>query len=144
MKIFLQNTFNGLIPIRDDDFEKKSNLKIGEIYCADIKLLRNYEFHKKYFALINCAWEYQNEKTQSHFKNNIEAFRKTIEIASGNYEPVYSIKRKEWLEVPKSISFESMKENEFSELYENVRNIIFSIFLKAISEEEFEKNLINF
>ena len=61
MKIKLLNTSVGLKPLYDEDFEEKKKLKIGEVYEATIKRPRNLSFHRKYFGLINLAWEYQNE-----------------------------------------------------------------------------------
>lgn len=144
MKLNLQNTARGLVPLYDDDYEEKKKLKIGEIYSAEIKLIRNYDFLRKYFALLNCAWEYQNEKVQEHFHNSKENFRKTVQIAAGYCETYYSISRKDWIEESKSISFEKMKEEEFAELYNRVKDVLFMHFLKHISEEEFMRNLANF
>lgn len=144
MDILLQNTLHGLIPMYDSDFDEKKKLKIGELYKCKIVKMRNYEHHKKYFALLNCAWEYQNEATCKHFKNTFELFRKTVEIAAGYCDLIYSIERKEWIETPKSISFDKMDQLEFNELYNAVKDVLFTIFLKNISEEEFMKNLIGF
>lgn len=144
MKINLLNTADGLKPCNDNDYENKKRLKIGTIYTVDIKVARNYEFHKKFFALINCAWEYQNEKVQKHFKNNIENFRKTVQVTAGHCNVEYSIKRKEWVETSKSISFDNMDNLEFESLYNSVKDVLFAIFLKDITEEEFNKNLIHF
>lgn len=144
MILFCTNTARGLVPNYDEDFDKKKKLKIGQVYQVDVKQARNYELHKKYFALINCAWEYQNERVVEHFKNSIELFRKSVEIAAGHSDTIYSIARKEWIEQPKSISFAKMNEFEFQELYESVRNVLFTIFLKDIREEEFMQNLVNF
>ena len=77
MKIKLLNTSVGLKPLYDEDFEEKKKLKIGEVYEATIKRPRNLSFHRKYFGLINLAWEYQNEIAVEHFKHSIELFRKT-------------------------------------------------------------------
>lgn len=143
MKLNLQNTARGLVPCYDDDFESKKKLKIGEIYTVEIRLARNYEFHKKYFALINCAWEYLTEKQQEFIKSR-EGFRKTLQIAAGWSETYYSISRKEWLEESKSISFEAMSGDEFETLYNGVKEVLFTTFLRNIREEEFTKNLINF
>lgn len=88
MKIKLLNTPSGLKPMYDEDYEEKKKLKIGEVYEATIKRPRNLSFHKKYFALINLAWEYQNERAVEHFKHNIELFRKTIEVAAGWCDPI--------------------------------------------------------
>lgn len=144
MQLFLQNTARGLIPVYDADFDEKKKLKIGQVYRCEIKLARNYELHKKYFALINCAWNYLNEKQTAFFKESVDSFRKAIEIAAGHYEMIYSISRKEWLEIPKSISFSKMGEFEFREHYDSVKRVLFNTFLKEISEEEFNRNLVNF
>mgnify|MGYP004701357753 CR=1 FL=1 len=144
MKLLLKNTTTGLIPLYDADYDQKRKLKIGEVYQVEIKKARNYELHKKYFSLIHCAWEYQNEKRQAHFKNSVENFRKSVEIAAGHCDVVYSIRLKEWVEVPKSVSFSKMGELEFRTLYENVRTVLFSVFLTHISEKDFNEQLINY
>jgi len=144
MKIHCTNTAYGLVPNYDSDFDEKKKLKIGRVYKCEIKLARNYEFHQKYFALINCAWEYQNERRQVFFKEDISCFRKSVEIAAGHCDLIYLLDRKEWIETPKSISFEKMDNAAFSDLYENVKRVLFSIFLTHINEEEFMKNLVNF
>ena len=144
MELYLLNTTSGLKPCYDEDYEEKKKLKIGETYKAKITLARNLKFHKKFFAFINCAWEYQNEKVVEFFHHNKDAFRKTVVIAAGWYEPVYSIDKKEWTQNYKSIAFDKMDEAEFMDLYDNVKRVLFQTFLRHIDEEEFVKNLINF
>ncbi len=143
MKIHLHNTMGGLVPLFDPDGDQKRKLKLGQTYIAEIKLMRNLEFHRKYFKLIALSWEYQNEARQFHFKT-IENFRKYIEVAAGHSELFYSPKLQEWVEIPKSISFEKMDNAEFEDLYNKVKYVLFATFLKHISEEEFMKNLSNF
>ena len=141
MKLLLKNTTSGLIPIYDDDYEEKKKLKIGQVYEVSIKLVRNYEFHKKYFALINCAWEYLTEP-QAEFYKNKEIFRKIIEVVAGHCEKWYSPNLKEWVEIPKSISFDKMDNTEFQDLYSRVLDVI--IISLKIDKEEFERNIANF
>jgi len=143
MDILLLKTERGLIPASDSDQEKYISLKNGHTYKAKFIIYRNYDFHKKYFALINCAWAYLNEKTTDHFKT-VEQFRKTVEMSAGHCDLIFSIKRKEWIETPKSIAFDKMNALEFQTLYEAVKTVLYAIFLKHITQEEFEKNLINF
>lgn len=143
MQFYAVNTAAGLVPAYDDDYEQKRRLTIGETYKIKVTKARNLQFHRKYFALINCAWEYLPERAVAHF-GTVEQFRKTCEIAAGHCDRVYSISRKEWLEIPKSIAFDKMDGLEFDELYKGVRHVIFTVFLKHISPDEFEKNLINF
>lgn len=144
MKLFLLNTSQGLKPCYDKDYEEKKKLKIGETYVAEIKKARNIQFHRKYFSLINLAWEYQNEKVVDLYHGSIDHFRKSVEVCAGWCETIYSIPRKELIEIPKSISFDKMDEFEFRDLYDRVKDVLFKYFLKNVSEEEFMKNLVNF
>ena len=143
MKLFVKNTISGLVPCDDNDYEEKKNLKLGEVYQVTISRPRNYEFHKKYFALINCAWECLNEK-QTEFFKDINNFRKTMELAAGHSEMVYSINRKEYVEQVLSIAFDKMDNDQFQDLYNRVFDVILKYPLKNISEEDFINNLSNF
>ena len=144
MELLLYNTPSGLKPCYDEDYDEKKKLKIGETYKAKITLVRNAKFHRKYFALIKLAWEYQNERTVAHFRNDVELFRKTVEIAAGHCEPVFNIELKSWVDIPKTIAFDKMDEAEFQDLYERVKDVLFTIFLKNIDEEEFLHHFSNF
>ena len=77
MKILLQNTINGLVPLYPSDYDKKRELKLGETYEADIKRPRNIGHHKKFFALINLGWE--NTSLELPF----EVYRKYIIMKAG-------------------------------------------------------------
>lgn len=128
----------------DTDFEEKCRLKIGSVYKAKITLARNIRFHRKYFALINAAWAFQSEQRVQFFKGDVNLFRKTVEVAAGFCERVYNLSRKEWQDVPKSISFSSMKEEAFADLYERVKDVLFNTFLTHITEKDFTDSLRNF
>lgn len=143
MKLNLLNTHHGLVPITDEDYDEKKRLKLGTIYSAEIKVPRNYKFHKKFFALLNTAWVYLPERTQNGFRS-VDGFRQYLTVAAGHYDTFFSPSRKEFVEIPKSISFGSMSEEEFEELYEKVYQVIFSIIGKYVNEEEFKTNLANF
>ena len=156
MKIRLMCTSVGLKPLYDEDYDEKKRLKLGEIYEADIKQPRNLEFLQKYHVMIRTAWELMPQESKEFFGNQarrdfglmaddfvdekllIERFRKTLELAAGSYETVWSVKRNEWLQIPKSIAFDRMKEDEFSKVYEAVRSVIFAIFLR---DEALQKQL---
>ena len=79
-----------------------------------------------------------------HFKHSVEQFRKTVEIAAGHCDTVYSISLRSWIDIPRSIAFDKMDEAAFQDLYDRVKDVLFNIFLRNISEEEFMKNLRNF
>lgn len=144
MKINLVVTNDGFICATDQDLEQKKTLKRGTVVQCTIVEHRNYRFHKKYFSLISCAWEYLTEEQQAFFYNNKESFRKSVEVAAGHCEQVFSRTRGEWLDVPKSIAFDKMTESEFSNLYERVRDVLYRLFIPEVNKQEFEKELAFF
>lgn len=141
MKINLVVTSEGFRCATDDDYEKKKTLKRGSVIECTVREFRNYKFHRLYFSLINLSWEYLDETQRKFFKDDVNAFRKTVEVAAGHYEPVYSTKRNEWLEVPKSIAFDKLDEAGFHDLYERVKNVIYQVFIPNVNKENFEYEL---
>lgn len=112
MRLLLRNTERGLIPLYPSDFEEKKRLKIGEEYEVSIRSPRNYKFHKKFFALLNLAFENQDRI------KNFELFRAAILIECGYYHEVHI---RDAIHVfPKSISFSNMDDTEFEKLYNSV------------------------
>lgn len=137
MELYLLNTIDGLRPLYPSDYEEKRKLKLGQTYKATVTVPRNIRFHNKYFKLIDVAWEFLNERQREAFRNNREGFRHTIEVAAGACNKVWSISRGEWIEEAKSISFASMDEEEFSQLYSNILDIVFRMFVTAEHREQF-------
>ena len=143
MKLLVVNTPRGLVPLGDDDYEQKRKLKLGETYSVEVKVVRNVDFHRKYFALIAYAWEFLNEQETERFKTK-ENFRKYIEIAAGHCDVIFHPRLQEFVEIPKSIAFAKMDNTAFSDLYGRVKDVIFSIIGDRVAQEEFERLLIDF
>lgn len=143
MKLLVINTPRGLVPLGDDDYEQKRKLKLGETYSVEVKVVRNVDFHRKYFALIAYAWEFLDEQETERFKDK-ENFRKYIEIAAGHCDVIFHPRLQEFVEIPKSIAFAKMDNTAFSDLYGRVKDVIFSIIGNRVTQEEFERLLIDF
>ncbi len=145
MKLLLQNTAVGLVPLYDSDFDEKRKLKPGQVYQADIKVVRNIQFHRKMWSMLNTAWALLPEKTQNGFRS-FEGFRAYLLVAAGFYETYFSPKLKEYVEVPRSMSFASMDNAEFEDCYNAIKDVIWGILSTRISitEELFEKYLANY
>lgn len=143
MKLQLLNTPQGLKPCYDEDYDAKKKLKLGEIYTAEIRLPRNLDFHRKFFALVNAGFAFLPEKAQDGFRS-VEGFRSYLIVAAGFYDVYYNPRLREFVEVPKSIKFSSMDNAEFEELYEKVKDVIFGLIGSRISVEQFENSLANF
>lgn len=144
MKINLVRTSFGFLYATDDDAEKARKIKAGQVVEANIKVFRNYNFLKKFWALINVAWEFLSEAQQDFFHDSVDGFRCTLEVAAGYYDEFYSVTRKEWIQKPKSIAFDKMDEAEFSKLYEAVVNVIFKLFLNHVDKDAFYNAMKDF
>lgn len=144
MKLHMVKTGHCLTAASEEDLTALESLKEGRTYGVDIKSTRNVRFHNKYMKLMRTAWEYMTERRQDFFRNNFDIFRKTIEVAAGCSERVYSLNRREWTEVPRSIAFDRMGEAEFRELYERVKDVLFATALRGIDEREFMETLSDF
>jgi len=145
MKLKVICTPLGLQPIYPEDYDEKKKLKVGECYTAEIRLIRNLQFHKKAFSLLNTAWALLPERTQNGFRT-IEAFRDTITVAAGFVDVFYDINRKSYQERPKSWSFDSMDNAEFERLYNALKDVIWGILAQRvnITQEVFESYLANY
>ena len=134
MEIFVKNTVNGLLPLYPADLDEKKRLKIGEVYKVKITNPRNYEFHKKFMALVNLA----------HSNTNIDmpfdAYRKYL-VSKAGYFKAYTTPKGTYIE-PESISFGNMSQSEFETVYSRVLDVIIKEL--GCTTEEVEQELINF
>ena len=143
MKFLVINTPHGLVPYGNDDYEEKKKLKDGATYSVEIKVARNLDFHRKYFAMVSYAWDFLNEAETATFRTK-ENFRKYLEISAGHCEVIYHPRLQEFVEIPKSISFAKMDNAEFDDLYQRVKDVVFSLIGGRVSEEEFERLVLDF
>lgn len=143
MKLRCINTAHGLVPVDDDSYEDKKRLKVGEAYDCDVKIVRNYKFLKKAFALLNAAWSLMDERQQAGWRSK-EGFRNYLTVASGHYEVYFNPRLQEFVELPASWSFDKMDEATFSALYDRMKDVIFAVLGSKVTEEVFEKVLSNF
>ena len=146
MKIQLYNTPHGLIPMYDEDFDAKKRLVIGQSYLADVRMMRNYKFLQKAFTLVQTAWVLLPEITRVSLKS-FDCFRDTITVAAGYVDVFYDMRRRAWCEKPKSWAFDKMDETEFSDLYERMKDVIWSILMKKrpdLTHDQFYSLLANY
>lgn len=135
MKIFVQNTAHGLVPLYDDDYEEKRKLKIGEVYYCEIKKPRNYMFHCKFFALIKLG----HENTRLDLPE--DAYRAYVVMKAG-FADVFELPNGKKMALPKSISFSNMDEDEFQKVYHAVLSIIKKDI--GVDNDVIEKELQNY
>jgi hypothetical protein len=134
MKLLLRNTLSGLMPLYPSDFDEKRKLKLGQDYEAEIKNPRNVGFHRKFFALVNLGHE--NTSLDMPF----ETYRKYLIMKAG-YFKIYQTPKGVYYE-PDSISFGSMSQDQFEEVYSRVLDKVIEDI--GTTKDEIEKQLINF
>ena len=112
MKITLIKGLNNKFSIAyDSDYETAKKIKVNEPYEYEFKNVRNPRHHRKYFALLNLVVS-NTEK----FKD-VNHLRMILAIECGHYDELIDPLSGEVRIIPKSISFSSMGQDEFSELY---------------------------
>jgi len=175
-------TSTGLVPVSEADKEIYDKWKLGRVICGKFTQSRNYKYHKKFFGLLNLAFNYyepssgvltNDEKriatkifqtldsaskgsgvmldwgrefmrTESQLRKSqieniqkaFEPFREEMTIAAGYYDEVRTpvgIKK-----YARSISFASMDELQFRELYKALFNTLWRFVLSRYFKNEAE------
>ena len=144
MEIHLVRTSLGLQAYADEDYELLHKIKVGSIVKAKIVQPRNIKFHRKFFAMINAAWDCLTEQQRQNLRSK-ETFREQLLIVSGFSEPLYDFNGRKFLERAKSISFAKMDEPAFNEVYNRVLDTILTILIAdGVSEDQFNNILKNY
>ena len=145
MQVYLIKTMVGLIPADERSriwFEK---IKQGQAVHCDFKRVRNYRFLKKWFALLNLAFD-QWEPGEIDGKygvpeKNFDRFRADVTILAGFFESTIRLDGSVRIE-PKSVSFAQMTEDEFHELYSKTVDVLIKhVYGSAMTAEAIEETV---
>jgi len=133
MKILVLKTINGFLkPAYGSDSDIFAKMPINETFEIEYKKKRNPMFHRKYFALLNLAFQNQSDY------RTLENMRHDIIVTAGFYDEIVNLITGEVYKKANSISFDSMDNITFNEVYEKTKDVITSwlgISNDAISEE---------
>lgn len=134
MKIAVVKTINGFLrPAYDSDFEAFNKMPVNETFEIEYTKARNIMFHRKFFSLIKLAFENQSDY------RTMEDLRRDLIITSGFYDEQINKITGECYKTAKSISFSSMGELEFNEIYNGVKKTICDWL--CISNEDLDNNI---
>jgi len=134
MKLLCRNTISGLVPLYPSDFDEKRKLKLGHDYVCEVTNPRNVGFHRKFYAMLNIGHE--NTSLEMPF----DTYRKYMIVKAGFFT-AYQTPKGIYYD-PHSISFASMSQDEFEELYSRVLDKVIDDI--GSDKETIEKQLINF
>ena len=134
-----------LVPASDQDKEIVDKIKAGQVVSVKFSRMRNYQFFKKWWALVNFAFDYW-ESPELHAdperkwmkkvkpEKNLDRFRKDLTILAGYYEAHYRLDGSVRIEA-KSISFSNMSEDEFEKLYSATIDVVLKSVCTQYTEE---------
>lgn len=118
MKCIVIKTDTGLRGATQDDhatwakFRRRlETMKPGTWLRIEATSPRNGGHHRKFMALLNLIAE--NSETY----NTVEKALVAVKLCVGHFEPTIHPKTGELLEIPKSIAFESMDQEDFEKFY---------------------------
>lgn len=109
----------------------------GEIYEIEIKRPRNLKFHRKAFALMQLAYENQENYTE------FDQFRRALVIEAGYFDDLRLLDGTTVREA-KSLSFAKMDEDDFGKLYNALINTILRVVLPGVDRPELEAQVEQF
>jgi len=143
MKVFLTKTNIGLVPADTNTTDWFNRLKAGEVVKADFKKVRNYAFLRKYFALLNVAYDNWTpgpvDSKYGPVEKNFDRFRADVTILAGYYDVTVRLDGSTRIE-PKSISFAKMDEESFSELYSKTIDVLLKfVYNSGITGDELNR-----
>jgi hypothetical protein len=138
----MANHLGALRPAQEQDVEVWGHLKIAEreVVKVQISRSRNYRFHCKFFAMLGIIL-----KNQEHYQTTDELLN-VCKLRIGHVDIVQTPQGEErW---PKSISFASMDETEFSAFYDRAVDWVLSEVIPGLQRQhldaEIEAELIGF
>lgn len=133
MKGFFKVDEDYCLEPHDKDTQKYIlNRKVSDIISAEIKQARNYENHKRFFSFIDTTFD-----MQEHFTSK-EHYRKWLIMKCGWYDTIVA-PNGNTIFTHKSISFESMDEIEFRELFSQAIDVFIAELGNGMTDKELMK-----
>lgn len=136
MDIYCRVTPYGLVPLYDSDLDMKKRLKQGSTVRCRVSLPRNYEFHKKFFALLRLTfdnlplplverWNIRNEQDM------LRRFKRDLGYFTSNRNE-YGELEIEYL----SISFAAMDQKDFEDFYNECIDLVLHRYITGLDRQD--------
>ena len=134
MEILCRVTAQGLVPIYDSDYDEKKKLHEGETVMCSIRKPRNYEFHKKFFALVRLTFENLPERlvrmlSVRNEEDMLTVFKLDLGLFSTSWHCGRNVVKLD------SISFAKMDETEFQKFYDRCIDLVLSSYLRGTDKQ---------
>ena len=143
MDIYCRVTDIGLIPMYDSDLDQKHRLRIGDNVLCTIKRPRNYEFHKKYWALLRLTVANLPHLIQQQMQIFTEEdLLDCLKIDLGLFTTRWHGGRQ--IVKTGSISFAKMDNTEFEKFFSRSVDAILRIYLRGTDRQALIEEVENY
>lgn len=144
MDIFCKVTPYGFVPLYDSDLAMRKRLREGSTVRCRVTLPRNYQFHKKFFALLRLTFDNLPEPLirRWHILNEedmLRRFKRDLGYFTSYYDE-NGIREIEY----RSISFAAMDQLEFERFYSRCVDLVVYRYLPGINHQELSNEIENF
>lgn len=149
MKVTVIKSPSGaLIPASEEAADLLRKIKSGTALSIEVKQIRNYEFHKKLFSLLQLCYEkFCDNVAPAEYKGQaatpcFETWREQFIILAGHYNVTFGIQGKVRLKA-KSLSFAKCSQDDFEIIYSSLIDAALKhVYGNAMSEVEL-RTLVN-
>lgn len=143
MDIYVMCTENGLVPMYESDLDAKKKLKVGNKYKVTVSTPRNYEFFKKYWALLRLTVTNLPHLIQQQMQIFTEEdMLDCLKVDLGLYTTVWHGGKQ--IIKTGSISFAKMDESEFERFFQRSVDVILRIYLRGTDRQALIEEIDNF
>ena len=144
MDIFCKVTPYGLVPLYDSDYDLKKRIRVGSVVKCKVSNPRNYEHHKKFFALVRLTFDNLPSNLAEYFKvHNEEDMLRRFKRDLGYFTTTLNERGEKEIEY-QSISFSAMEQHEFERFYNQCIDLVLYKYLKGIDKEDLITEIENF
>ena len=144
MDIFCKVTPYGFVPMYESDHEAKKRLRVGTVVKCKASNPRNYEFHKKFFALVRLTFDNLPTRLAVYWKiNNEDDMLRRFKRDLGYFTSTYNEKGEKEIEYG-SISFAAMEQYEFECFYNQCIDLVLCKYIKGVDRQDLITEIENF
>ena len=144
MDIFCKVTAHALVPLYDSDYDLKKRIRVGSVVKCKVSNPRNYEHHKKFFALVRLTFDNLPSNLAEYFKvHNEEDMLRRFKRDLGYFKTSLNERGEKEIEY-QSISFSAMEQHEFERFYNQCIDLVLYKYLKGIDKEDLITEIENF
>ena len=144
MDIFCKVTPYGFVPMYDSDLEAKKRLRVGSVVRCKVSNPRNYEFHKKFFALVRLTFDNLPSVLAEKWSiNNEDDMLRRFKRDLGYFTSTYNERGEKEIEY-RSISFAAMEQYEFERFYTQCIDLVLHKYIKGLDKQDLITEIENF